>query len=882
MNKKTILGTIAFLVIAYILTALYFSPVLDGKSIPQSDVVQFEGMAKKATDYRTATGEEALWNTGMFSGMPDFMISMGYSSPVVYYPHYVLTNLFPSSLSASQLMLSMLCFFVLLRVFKVNIYLSILGAAIYALNTYNIINIEVGHNTKIWAISYSCLVLAGMRLLFEKKWFWGVPLLTLGLTLQMNAGHPQITYYLAFVCVIYGISELIFAAKAGEIGKFSKIIPIALVIVLIGVGAQAIKFWTSKEYSVYSTRGKRLLTPSEAEKDSKPAEGLSKDYAFSWSQGVTETFTLLVPYFYGGGSAEKIGKDSESYKVLSTVISPANLDNAVKNDQIKVSLYFGDQPFTAGPLYAGAIVCFLFVVGLFVLDGRDKYWVLGVALLCAMFAWGRNFSSFNYFLFDYFPGFNKFRSVSMALSMTLILMPFLGILGLDKIVKNRSAISNLDKKLLTAGGIVAGLCLLVWVSGMSGDFSKPGDEAFLNRIFGADFKNPQASQQMATALADDRASARQSDALRSFMLIAFAFGAIFTYAKGKISPVVAMVVVGFLAMGDLWAVDKRYLYNSKFEKNAIKKSIVKTPADDLILRDNDPHYRVFNLRGGFQEANTSYFHKSIGGYHAAKLRRYNDLVEMQMSREQQKLIAAIQSGNPDFSNLNILNMLNAKYFKFGNSEREVARNNSALGNAWFVQNVVDVKNADEEMAKLSTTNTATTAVVNMDEFGLKQKSFAVDSSATVKLISENARKVEYETNSNQDGLLVFSEIYYPKGWTATIDGKEAPIVRANYVLRSIQVPAGNHKVTMAFNPVSYTNGSSITAVSGWLFGCLVFGMFGFAIFKSVTNKDEEAIEDIDSLEEVQKRPSPKANEMKEVAKPKTTSKPTKSNRKKKK
>lgn len=843
MNKK--LYPLLSIGLFYLITVFYFqAEVIQNKSLPQSDVIQFEGMSKWPVDYRKVTGEEALWNEGMFAGMPDYMIATGTANPIPNKIHKIFANLLPSGDAASLFLLSVICFYILLLAFNVNPILATFGSLIYAFNTYNIINIEVGHVTKTWAIAYASLVLAGLRYSFKGKWLFGIPLTALGLAMELRADHIQITYYLVFVCVLYVLSEIIFGLKKQELGKLTKVGVMLLVVALISGGTVVCKLWISKEYAEYSIRGERLLTPESGTESKNPKEGLDKDYAFSWSQGKMESFTLLVPYFQGGGSGEKLKEGSNVYDFFVQTIGKQRTQQLIKSNGMRVPLYFGDQPFTAGPLYAGAITCFLFVLGLFVVEARHKYWMLAAALLAMFFAWGRNLEFFNYFMFDYFPMFNKFRSVSMALSMTLILMPLLGFIGLNKLLFSKFNEAN-QKKLFIATGVVGGLCLMVLLYGMGGNFSLEKDMATAQQLFK---DNQQAISGYVSALEADRGSFLRGDAFRSLLLVLVAASLIWAAMKEKFSATITMVVIGVIAFGELWHVDKRYLYDAKFERQAIKQAHQKTPADEFILRDKDPHYRVYNLRNGFREAYTSYYHKSIGGYHAAKMRRYQDLIENRLVLEQQKLVTLLQSGQRDFSSLHSFNMLNTKYFKFGDTEREVVPNNAALGNAWFVGNVVDVSNADEEMEKLGTINTATTAVMNTKEFGITVPEAGKDSLATVSLIENAPRRIQYKSNSSRDGVVVFSEVYYPKGWIAKIDDQEVPILRANYVLRALTVPAGEHNIVFEFNPESYTTGYTITNISSYLFAILVFGGLGFAFYKESQkeNSEEETDEITDS------------------------------------
>lgn len=648
MQFNKILPYLLSLVIFYLVTAAFFQEVaFKGKTLPQHDVIQYEGMSQWPNTHLEKTGERPLWNTGMFSGMPNYAVSFGVENWPVYSLRRLASKIFFTYPIPSLLLTNLICCWILLLSFNVKQKIATIGALVYGFNTFLIVTIEAGHLTKILALGLAALVIAGLRFTFSKKYLVGIPLLCTALAVELMMDHIQITYYLAMVCAVYAISALVVKLQEKDTKSVPVIIAIVLGASLLAVGTVVSKVWLMKEYSAYTIRGERLLTPTEQEKASKPEEGLSREYAFNWSEGKMESLTLLVPSFYGGGSGEKVREGSNVHELFERVAGAQRTRQLMKADQLKVPMYFGDQPFTSGPAYAGAITCFLFILGLLVAENRNRIW-MGIGVLLTLFiAWGSNFSAFNYFLFDYFPLFNKFRSPSMALLLTIMLMTLLGFIGLNNVLNSKFT-NEIKTKLLAASGITVGLLVIILLYSMMGDFSAPKDLSYGQQFFGDQSKTV---SQFAAALAADRASFMRTDAFKGIILILIAVGLIWFYLKNSLAKVWVIAGIGLLTFGDMWIVAKRYLYDAKFEKNAVKSAHKKSKADDLILADQDPHYRVFNLRGAFQEAYTSYFHKSIGGYHAAKLRRYNDLIENRLAIEQQKLVQTLQSGSQDFSSL---------------------------------------------------------------------------------------------------------------------------------------------------------------------------------------------------------------------------------------
>lgn len=804
--------------------SIFYPELLDNRELRQTDIVQFAGMKQKSIEYYETHQQTALWNVGMFSGFPEYLIA-GFSAGGFDWIERITAGFLNSETSAHVFFRCLFCAWVMLLCFRLNPYIAIVGAIAFGFNTYGIVTLEAGHFTKMWAIAYACIVLGGMSLMFNKKYLLGLAVFMLGLIMELRANHIQITYYLAIVCVIYGISELVYAAKEKQLPAFGKMAALLIFGAAISVVTQTGRLWTTLEYTEYSTRGPKELKPLE--EGAKQEAGLDKDYAFNWSQGKIETLTLLVPYLYGGGSGEKAVKDGAFLEAMERLSGPGQARKMLKESGF-LPLYHGDQPFTSGPVYAGAILVFLFVLAMLILPNQQRWWMLIAAAIAMFIAWGGNFEAFNYFLFDYVPGFNKFRSPSMALSMTIMVMTLGGMLALQKAVS-----SYWDKEMMRhwmiAFGATAGLSLLLALGAGMMDVSNPKDATSVERIFGTN--SGQVINTITNAFEEERVSRARMDGFRSFAFIALAALVLFLYQREKLSMNTSIALVGALLFIDVWFVDSRYIYDTKFSRKNRQGTFQKSASDEAILKDKDPHYRVLDFNSTWNQASSSYYHKTIGGYFAAKLGRYQDLIDRVLLPEQQAFITSISGGRPEFKGLTGMNMLNAKYFKFGDGPTDVIRNTEALGNAWFVSEVKTVQSPDEEIALLPNIDPAQTAVIDQSNFELSQKQFEVDSAATIQLTYFDNRKVHYESNNSQKGLAVFSEVYYPKGWEITIDGQPAEMVRVNYVLRALEVPAGKHDIKFEFKPESYLVGNAIGQYSSYASLVFILIVLGFAGYR---------------------------------------------------
>jgi hypothetical protein len=793
------------LIVFLLVTLFFFSPVFfENKTLSQHDIQMFQGSAKSIADYRDKTGEEALWADAMFSGMPAYLISVEWSNGPVTFMKQIL-GLFLVH-PVANIFTAFVCFYILLLAFRVRPYLAIGGAIAFGLSSYIIIGLGAGHNGRIGAIAFLPLVVAGIHLAFSKNKLLGASLTAAGMALHLRENHLQMTYYLMLIILIYGFVQLIYAIKDKTIPDLAKTVGILVLAVAVGAGTFFGQFWAITEYSAYSTRAKSELTDASAGDAKSGALGMTKEYAFEFSNGILEPLTLLVPNIYGGSSSDFFVKDqkSESYKAL---VSSGNQQNANQLAQY-TSAYWGEQRMSA-PYYAGAIIVFLFAVGIAFAGSKHRWWLVPVVILGIVFSWGSNFSSFNYFMFDYFPGYDKFRSVTFAIVMPLFAMTLLGFIGLEKLwstTLDKAAKRNLLIAFLSTGG----LCLLLWAFAGMFNFLREGEQ--------------ELPDWFTTALASDRESLLRSDAFRSFAFILSIFLVLYFQLQKKISPVAVYVFLAFMITIDLFVVDKRFITKDSYRRDR-DSGFVLQASDQVILNDKS-YYRVYNLGDNpFAEARTSYFHKSVGGYHGAKMRRYSDFYDSCMIPQTQQFIKQANSGNLDFANLPAFNMLNIKYIQFGPAKANVIPNKTANGPAWFVQKIEKVNSPTEELAKTCAIDSKSIAIVDASKFTIAE--INGDSTATISLKDQTPKYLKYESNSSVNGLVVFSEIYYPHGWVAKIDNQESKLIRADYILRAMEIPAGKHTIELTFEPEAYVIGNKVTMASSWL--VLLFLIGGIAM-----------------------------------------------------
>jgi hypothetical protein len=798
--KKDLLPHLLAIIIFLLVTIVFFSPVyFQGKSLHQDDIYMWQGGAKELMDFREETGEEGLWTNSMFSGMPGYLINTQFSGDLIYYFQRILAFGLPHP--TSILFTSFLCYYIMLLVFGVRPGIAIAGALAFGLSSFNIIGLAAGHNARIAAISFMPLVLAGIHLCLKSRPLLGAVITSIGLAIQLRVNHIQITYYLLLVVLIYGAVFLVEAYKNKGLKSFITRLGFLVLAVLLAVGANLGRLWTILEYNKYSMRGISELsrTVERGENES----GLEKSYAFTYSSGISESLTLFIPNYKGGPNYQSLDSDSNLGQALrNNGVAPGQINQYLQN----VPTYWGKQPATA-PYYLGAIMVFLFVFGLLQKDPYLKIWITSSIILGILLSWGSNFSGFNYFMFDHFPGYNKFRSVSFALVIPIFLAPVLSSIGLNNFLKNPN--QELLKKLLYALAITGGFALLVIIFAGAASFRGAVDAQLAEQ-----------PSWFLQALREDRESLMRGDAIRSLILILLSGGLIWLIFMKKVSQNAGIAGIILLALIDSFSVSKRYLNEDNFKERAIEQQFTQTEADQRILQDNTPGYRVYNLLGPFNEARTSYFHHSIGGYHGAKIRRYQDLIENCLAEETNDLISDLRSGIRQFEDYPVINMLNAKYLVAGARESSVLVNSSAYGAAWLATEVIKVQSADEELDAVCSIKSKQQAVIDISRFNVGESSFS--GLGTVSLDSYAPNYLTYSAKVEGASLLIFSEIYYPEGWSATINGEPLQILRANYVLRAAVVPAGDYVIKFTFAPGSYSKGNKVMLIFSILIICFFF------------------------------------------------------------
>ena len=820
---KQIVPHVIAIVIFLLITLVYFSPVLEGKRLKQSDITQWKGASKELKDFREETGEEALWTNSMFVGMPAYQISVLYKKNIANY----LDKLFKAGLPApaKNLFLYLIGFFILLRILRINVWLSIAGAIAFAFSSYFFIILEVGHVTKAVAIGYMPMVLGGILLVFRGKYLWGGIFTALFMSLEVKAYHPQITYYLLLAVLIFGIFELVSAIREKRLTGFIKSTAVVAAAFVLAIGVNFPRLWTTVDVDDYTIRSASELTFNEENQTS----GLDKEYATQWSYGVGETFTLLIPNLYGGGSYGFLDEKSVTYQTLVD----NNIPNARQFLKQPMPLYWGDQPGTSGPVYVGSIVIFLFVLGLFLVKGRIKWWLLTATILSIMLAWGKNFMPLTNFFLDHFPMYNKFRAVSMMLVIAELTIPLLGFIALQKVFvekDKRRVINALKYAFYITGGLAL---FFVLFSGSLFSFSGPSDIQY------------GLPDWMLEAIRSDRHRLLRLDAIRSLIFIALAFAILFFYKNEKLKAVYVYLLIPLLILFDMWPVDKRYLNNDNFERKAtLEIPYEMTKADESILRDQGLNYRVYNLLERYDvSARTSYFHKNIGGYHGAKFRRFAELMDYQISEQVNGFIQLLSNRPDNFAlnvglrNLRSLNMLNVKYIIF-DFESDALINMNALGNAWFVNQHKIVRDADEEITSLNSFDPSYQVIIDQryNEY-LENYTDGIDSTGYITLVDYKPNHLTYEYKTDRDQLTVFSEVYYDKGWNVYVDGQLYPHFRVNYLLRGMVVPQGENILEFKFEPKSYFVGEKISFASSVLLVLIMTGSFIWWIRRYFISKD---------------------------------------------
>ena len=808
---KKFLPHLIAIAIFLVISGIYFSPVLKGLELRQSDMTNSKGVSKELADYKEATGKGASWTNSLFSGMPSYQIQ-GPETNNVFNPISTPLKLWGFQLDLGVMFLYMLGFYIFAISLGISPWLGILAGVSFALASYNIIIIEVGHITKAWAMAMMAPIFGGMMLVFNKKYLTGSAIFIVSLGLQVSFNHIQITYYTMLAAFILGITYLFYAIKEKQIKTY---IISGLILIggaLISVLPMASQLKMNSQYVSHTMRGGSEITVKpEGDTKTKNNKGLAIDYAYQWSYGIGESLSVLIPNARGGGSSDQRFEENAKNRInMIQTVPPArgsdpNINQIVQ--QYAGATYWGEQPFTAGTMYFGAIIIFLAFLGLILVKGPQRWFLLLATILSFILAWGNNFMVVNEWLFHNLPLYNKFRTPSMALVLANVTLIILGILGLKEFFSQDIDIKKKKKALYISGGIIGGITLIcALIPGLFASFTSSSDSVF-EEYLGSSYIQ---------ALYEDRKALFVSDAWRSFLFIGAAFFALFFFAFDKIKKEYFVVIIlGSLIVFDLWGVDKRYLSDQNFVQSQ-EINIYPTSADNEILeivkQNSINHYRVYNLSvNTFNDATTSYFHPSIGGYHGAKLQRYQDIIDFYFLNKNyiqndltdtQKLITnpirqfySAYRGQLS-ANMGVINMLNTKFFILPTAEGGKAYPNpEALGAAWFVPKIEWVKDANEEILKLDNFNPSEVAIIDIRFKDIVKPINSFDSLASIKFEKSPDNSPEYAkytTNSKVDGIMVCSDIYYNEDWKAYIDGKESPYFRANYILRAINVPAGEH------------------------------------------------------------------------------------------
>lgn len=783
-------------VLGFIIVSLaYFNPVLQGKKIYQSDIAQYVGMAKEIIDYRKEAKEETYWTNRGFAGMPTYLLG-------AKYPHHYIKKIDTAirflPRPADYLFLYFLGFFVLLTVLKIDPLLAFVGSLAFGFSTYFIIILGVGHNAKAHAIGYMPLMLAGILLVFKKKYIRGGLLFCLAMALELVANHYQMTYYFMIMLAIIAGVYLFKAIKENQIKSFITAATVLIVGLVLAVAMNATSILATKEYSAFSTRGKSEITIDE-NGNPKETRGLDKSYILSYSYGILETLNLMVPRFMGGSNSENLGKDAAIVKELVKMGHPYK---SAKEIAKSGPGYWGEQPYVGAPAYIGVTIIFLFVLGLFTYSGYKKNWVIITVLTALALSWGKNLNFLSDLFINYFPLYNKFRAVTSIQVLIELCVPLFAIYTLFQFFKSKIPKASKLKQVYKATAITGGIILIFLLfKGTLLSFTSSSDRGLLEGT----------SRGFYEALKEDRARIFTNDAIRSLALILAIAAVLWGFLKKKVSKQIAVIALGLLFLIDLIPVAWRYVNTDNFVRESQITGAFKPTKVDRLIKNDTTHYRVYDITSDpFNSARAPYFHNALGGYHAAKPQRMQHLYDFYLSK----------------GNESILNMLNVKYFIFSDKEgrAQVQQNETALGNAWFIDEVTSKQMGNEELLSLKDLEVSNKAIVSENEF-ISNKKYVLDSLASIQLKSYKPNELKYISKNTNKGFAVFSEIYYANGWQALVDGVSTPILKTNYALRGIEIPSGNHSITFKFESQVVKTGSTITLIASILFVILsVFGI----------------------------------------------------------
>ena len=823
--KKLLPDLIAILAFVLLSFAYFFPADIENRILFQHDTAAGAGAGQEVKEYYEQTGERSRWTNSLFGGMPMYQIAPSYDSTKSLQWVQKAYQLFLPDYVCLTFML-MLGFYILLRVFGIPVWLAGLGGIMWAFSSYFFILISAGHIWKFITLAYVPPTIAGIVLAYRGKLLWGGILTALFVALQITSNHVQMSYYFFFVILFFVGAYFEKAWRTKTLPQFFKASAVLIVAALVGIAANVSNLYHTYAYSKETMRGKsELVQTGDAAKQT--SSGLDRDYITQWSYGIDETLTLLVPNFKGGASA--------ALSQSETAMSKAN--PMYSSLYGSLTQYFGTQPMTSGPVYVGAFVLFLFVLGCFIVKGPLKWALIGATFFSIVLSWGKNFMPLTDFFIDYVPLYNKFRAVSSILVIAEFTIPLLAIFALKRLLEEPEILKQEKKPLGISLLLTAGIALLLAVApGSIGSGYVPAQEAqMLQNAVNQQMIPANELSDILANLGEMRAELVSSDALRSFIIIGIGCSLLWLYASGKLRSSLTIAGITILCLADMWGVNKRYLNDAQFVPHSIRtETFTKTNTDELILQDTSLDYRVLNFATStFDDNNTSYWHKSVGGYHPAKLRRYQEMIEHHISPEMQAAYKAIATAggemdSVDANKFRVLNMLNTKYFIFpAGQQRQTVPilNPHAYGNAWFVNKVQYVNNANEEIDALDSIIPTETAVVDArfkDVLKGATESYK-DSLSSIHLTSYAPNRLTYETNNAQDGIAVFSEIYYPDGWHVTIDGQPAELARADYILRTMYVPAGQHTIEMRFDP------TSLHVTEGIAYGALALLVIGIIV-----------------------------------------------------
>ncbi|HZK02968.1 MAG TPA: YfhO family protein [Bacteroidaceae bacterium] len=804
-KKREYLPYLIAILLFVVISTIYCLPVLEGKVIQAGDDINGWAAVQEPLQYRNNTGNISWWTGSMFSGMPNYQIGGGrYLSTTLMKPLWKLTHPSAEKLPLVFVMF-FICFYILLRSFKVDRWLSIAGALAIGFSSYFFIIEAAGHNSKAWSIALMSVVVAGFFLIFNKRYGWGVAL-TMLFTAFGFSPHPQMAYYIFLLIGVLFFAELFKHIKEKRYKDLVLATTLFVLSVIVGLGTGSANIFANKEYASETMRGghSELIQNKDLKNRTK---GLDLDYATAWSYGIDETFTLLIPGFMGSASTYDVGKESKLYKTLvSNGVSKSEAANFSKN----VPMYWGEQPFTVGSVYIGAIVCFLFVLGLFIVKGPYKWALLIATLFSISLSWGKNLMWLTNLFFEYFPLYNKFRAVSSILIIAEITMPLLGFLAIKNIMDGHLSKQYINKKIVLSAGITAGVCLLLSIfGGAIFNFNSSYDTQWSSQI----------PEWLYSAIKAERATMLRTDSFRSFIFIVISAGVLWLYTNKKMGLYWMVSLFTILIIADMWPINRRFLNDNNFVSPKQNKGVYAIqPYEEALLRDPDPHFRVLNLTTNtFNEARTSYRLKSIGGYSAAKLRRYQDIIEQHISK----------------LNIDVISMLNGKYFIVKNEDGNIVPqfNPNALGNAWRVDSILVVSTPDQECAALGVIDLSRVAVLDEEFYSfVSEFQSGSDQSAKIDLTSYAPDVLTYNFEAEKDALIVFSEIYYPYGWKAYIDGEKVDVFRVNYLLRALNIPAGTHDIRFEFRPDSVKKGNILSAIFIFIMYAVVLVLIGRGIY----------------------------------------------------